>query len=363
MTTITAELRADSGMDTEHIDSKTLSAAAAIVSEAANGLLASRGDDDWIILMLALGDLTRAHAEDGDPQPLFAVAQLRDKCASLDPVGKVYWLSDEDTGRKKFSKAWEKLEASFPGLEGNLQQRAERRRIPARAVAYVTSDGQDKRTKLYGLRCVRLQLPEISEEPTTAVAAVKPVSSPEGSIEYVEEMEIYPFPGFRHPVRINVQGWRSLFMVAPVVIVLMVVFFGLWVILQVWLSEWPVRKIAQGTFTIVIFVGILAWFVWPLYRLTERRIIMAPGILQLNSRFQHVLVIRKEDNLKVVRMVRFTGACPLCGGLVEIQKGYGRFRGRFVGECERNPIEHLYSFDHVLRRGFVLRPTQARHDA
>lgn len=355
MTTNTAELRADSGIGPEHIDSKALSAAAAIVSEAANGLLASRGGDDWITLMLALGDLTRAHAEDGDPQPLFAVAQLRDKCAALDPAGKVYWLSEEDTGRKKFSKAWEKLEASSPGLEGNLQQRAERRRIPARAVAYVTSGGQDKRTKLYGLRCVRLQLPEISEAPTTSVGDVMPVSSSDGLIEYVEEMEVYPFPGIRHPVRINVQGWRSLFMIAPVVIAFIAVVFGFWVILQVWLSEWPVRKIVQGTFTIAMFVGILAWFVWPLYRLTERRIIMAPGILQLTSLFQHVLVIRKEENLKVVRMVRFTGTCPLCGGFVEIQKGLGRYRGRFVGECERNPIEHLYSFDHVLRRGSALR--------
>jgi len=355
MTTSTAELRAESGTNPERIDSKTLSAAAAIVSEAARGLLASRGGDDWITLMLALGDLTRAHAEDGDPQPLFAVGQLRDKCAALDPASQVYWLSEEDTGRKKFSKAWEKLEASFPGLEGNLQQRAERHQIPARAVAYVTSDGQDKRTKLYGLRCVRLQLPEISEDPTTSVDEVKPASSPERSIEYVEEMEIYPFPGIRHPVRINVQGWRSLFMTAPVVLVLIALLFGSWLLLQVWLSELPIRKIAQVTLTIAMVVGMLAWFVWPLYRLIEQRVIMAPGILQLNSVFQHVLVIRREDALKVIRMVRFTGTCPLCGGLVEIQKGRGQFRGRLVGECERNPVEHLYSFDHVLRRGSALR--------
>ena len=355
MTTHTAELWAESGNDSEHIDSTNLSSAALIVAEAAEGLVASRGRDDWITLMHALAELTRFHADKGDPQPLFSVAVLREQCAARDPANKVYWLSEEDTGRKKFSKAWEKLEASFPGLEGNLRQRAEKRRIPGRAIAYTTSDDQDKRIKLYGLRLISIRLPESPKLSPLASSEASNLPASEDLIEYVEEMEIYPIPGIRHPVLINVQGWRSLFMVAPVMIFIISGACGSWLLLQAWLSEFPIRIIFQGSLTIVIFVSVLAWLALPFYRLIDQRIIMAPSILQMTSPFVHVLVIRKENEVKVIRMVRVTATCPLCGGLVEIQEGRRQYRGRFVGACERNPIEHLFSFDHVRRRGTALR--------
>lgn len=78
---------------------------------------------------------------------------------------------------------------------------------------------------------------------------------------------------------------------------------------------------------------------------------MAPAILQMTSRFYHVLVIRREGERKVVRMLRFTATCPLCGGEVEVQEGRRAFRGRYIGACGRNPVEHLFTFDHVLKRG------------
>lgn len=71
-----------------------------------------------------------------------------------------------------------------------------------------------------------------------------------------------------------------------------------------------------------------------------------------NTCVDHVLVIRREGVRKVVRMLRFTGTCPLCGGEVEIQEGRRSLRGRYVGECGRNPLEHVFTFDHVLKTGY-----------
>ena len=353
--TNTAEFGETYGTDPELIDSVRLSAAALIASEAADDLRASRGDDDWIIVFRALAELTHIHAESGDPRPRFAAAALREKCAELDPAKKVYWLSEEDTARKKLDKAWDKLEATFPGLEANLRQRAEKKAVPARVFAYTEYDGLDKRKKLFGFRLMAIALPEGGKAVSAAPVGNSHLVEPTGRIEYIEEMEVYPIPGLRRPLRINVHGWRSAFMIAPPVLFLALLAFGFWVVLELWMSDITARKMFQGTMTVGIFVSPVAWLVWPLFRLLEDRIVCAPTILQLTSRFEHVLVIKKEDETKVVRMVRFTGTCPLCDGLVEVYKGRKLFRGRFVGQCHRNPVEHIFSFDHVLRRGTWLR--------
>lgn len=348
-------------MTLEHHDSKALSASAEIAIEAADGLVASRGRDDWITLMQALSQLTKVHADAGDPNPLFAADTLRVKCAELDPHGAIYWLSEEDTGRKKFSKAWERLDASFPGLETNLQQRAEKRRSPGRPDLRTTIDGLDKRSKLYGLSvttiCLQEQNASSASQPQVAWSA-QPSDGP--AIEYIEEMEVYPVPGIHRRIRINVQGWRSIFMFVPLIVAWIAGSLGLWLLLQFWMSELPFRVIFQWTVLIAIIGGMLAWVAWPFYRLIDQKIVMAPTILQLNSRFYHQLVIRKEDEARVVRMVRFTGTCPLCGGLVEIQEGKGLYRRRYVGACDRNPVEHLFSFDHVLRRGRSLHTSSSK---
>ena len=174
-------------------------------------------------------------------------------------------------------------------------------------------------------------------------------------IDYVEEMEVYPIPWLRRPLRLNVHGWRGLSLVLPPVVFMMVIVLASWALLQLWVSSLPVRSIGQSTLVVGLIVAELGWFAWPLYRLLEDRIIIAPAFLQLAYAYEHVLLIRKEHDLKTLRMVRFTGTCPLCGALVEISKGSGAFRGRLVGKCADNPVEHLYSFDHVLRQGQWLR--------
>ena len=123
-TTDTPAIRSDSGVKTELIDSLLLFSASQIAAEDAIGFQASREKADWITLFRALAELTHVHAEAGDPGPRFSISFLQEKCADLDPRGRVYWMSDEDTARKKFTKAWDKLVEIFPGMEANLCQRA-----------------------------------------------------------------------------------------------------------------------------------------------------------------------------------------------------------------------------------------------
>lgn len=353
-TTNTEEIRDSLGAESELVDSSLLFSAAWVAGEAADGFLASRGVEDWITLFKALAELTRVQAEAGDPRPRFAMSKLLEKCAALDPDGRVYWLSEDDTARKKFTKAWDKLVETFPGMEANLRQRAEKRQIAARVFPDCQSDVLDKRGKLYGFRLIEMAFPE-RVQPQTISAPPQGLSSQIGAIEYVEEMEVYPIPWVRKPLRINVHGWRSLFVIVPVVLIMFACVFGIWIVLEYWMSDMGVRTIFRATLTVVIFGAIPAWPGWRLYRLLEDRCILAPALLQLASVYYHLLVIRKEGATNVIRMLRFTGTCPLCGGLVEIEKGRGDLSGRFVGKCGQNPLEHLFSFDHVLRRGRWLR--------
>jgi hypothetical protein len=58
-------------------------------------------------------------------------------------------------------------------------------------------------------------------------------------------MEVYPIPGIHRRIRINVQGWRSTFMFVPLIVAWIAGGFGLWLLLQFWMSELPVRVIFQ----------------------------------------------------------------------------------------------------------------------
>ncbi len=349
----TAVKWSESGTDMEVTDSELFFRAALVIEQATEGLVDSRGREDWMTLLQALAQLSAAQAQHGDPAPLFAPEPLRAKCAELDPREKPYWQTEEDSGRKKFSKAWDALIEVAPRLEANIEQRSQKMGIVARLEPFETQKDRDRRAKLYGLRAVPIDLPEKdgTQQREVAIAEERQFSS-SADIEYLEEMEVYPIPGVRRPLRINVEGWRSLFMTLPLVLALIAVVFGSWFLLQVWVSQQPVRVIFQWTVLICFIGGMITWLVWPLYRLIDQKIVMAPAILQMTSRFYHVLVIRREGERKVVRMLRFTATCTLCGGEVEIQEGRRALRGRYVGECGRNPVEHVFTFDHVLKTGY-----------
>lgn len=348
----TAAKRSESGTDMEVTDSELFFKAALVIEQAVQGLVDSRGREDWMTLLQALAQLSAVQAQHGDPAPLFAPEPLREKCAELDPREKSYWLTEEDSGRKKFSKAWDALIEVAPRLEANFQQRSQKVGIASRLEPFETQKDRDRRAKLFGLRAVLVELPEEAgvKQREIAIAEERQYSS-STDIEYLEEMEVYPIPGVRRPLRINLEGWRSLFMTLPLILALIAVVFGSWFLLQVWVSQQPVRVILQWTMLICFIGGMITWLVWPLYRLIDQKIVMAPAILQMTSRFYHVLVIRREGEKKVVRMLRFTATCPLCGGEVEVQEGRRVLRGRYVGECGRNPVEHVFTFDHVLKNG------------
>jgi hypothetical protein len=58
----------------------------------------------------------------------------------------------------------------------------------------------------------------------------------------------------------------------------------------------------------------------------------------------------KKLNIKV-----YSAKCPTCESKVHLRKGGLAHWGRIIGECDLNPVEHIYSFDHTNLKGYYIR--------
>ena len=65
---------------------------------------------------------------------------------------------------------------------------------------------------------------------------------------------------------------------------------------------------------------------------------------------------RTRDNLKWIRLVRYTADCPLCGGKIELASGRPEHKLPLVGRCTESPHYHVFTFDRMLCRGTYIGP-------
>ncbi|MBV1776014.1 hypothetical protein KSF73_09845 [Burkholderiaceae bacterium DAT-1] len=84
------------------------------------------------------------------------------------------------------------------------------------------------------------------------------------------------------------------------------------------------------------------------------RVALAPGWLQNEERDLIVSWGKNPGQPAVLKLIRYGANCPICGGEIRLRAGRIRFMGRIIGACENSPREHVYSFDHVMRRGKLL---------
>jgi hypothetical protein len=115
-----------------------------------------------------------------------------------------------------------------------------------------------------------------------------------------------------------------------------------------------------GTFTLAIAYTVLAWQ----FRLVSDRVILAPWFLQplsLSKLDDYLLELRRNEGAErnTLYLVRYVANCPVCGAkgldMVRVESGRLEFFGRLVGRCNRAPNAHVFSFDHVSKRGRFLR--------
>jgi len=119
----------------------------------------------------------------------------------------------------------------------------------------------------------------------------------------------------------------------------------------------PITTQVISTLIMMILIPLLAWYeaIRPLSRLFDDRIKpMSDSMLAFKERDAQMEVYREGD-IRVIRIVRYSSVCSICGADVYLDNGSPDFPRRIVGRCAESPREHVFSFDRVTRRGSVLR--------
>jgi len=103
------------------------------------------------------------------------------------------------------------------------------------------------------------------------------------------------------------------------------------------------------------------------YQVRDRMIIKAPSWMtkyfqgaDTNEHAQLELVLSDKEGsngefLPAISLVVYSSTCPVCERSIVVDRGAGVYKGRLVGKCLYSPVEHLFSFDHVTRKGVPLR--------
>lgn len=82
------------------------------------------------------------------------------------------------------------------------------------------------------------------------------------------------------------------------------------------------------------------------------------SLLYVSAQIVSIKLNKRSVNGRPYRKLEFViykGKCPICNNIVEIEKGKREFKGRLIGLCNESPREHIFSFDHVTKKGALLR--------
>ncbi|MBA6416431.1 hypothetical protein H4J50_10435, partial [Colwellia sp. 6M3] len=121
-------------------------------------------------------------------------------------------------------------------------------------------------------------------------------------------------------------------------------------------------------FSLIYLISFLmiavSFYFWlkPFYEAIDKRIGIAPYWLVrlsvISAQLRYVRTATKRDNgqyIRALQLVVYQAECPICSNRVLIEKGSNAQRGRLVGVCDESPREHVFSFDHVTKKGMLLR--------
>jgi hypothetical protein len=283
--------------------------------------------------------------ESGRPIAKYNSANIADLVdQKVGPDGATGWLS----------KVWKSLEQSLEERRTGIQDVA--RQAGANIYAWpkkTPGAGGAGNSSEYSIEF--LSLPQ-SDNPV-----VTPLP---GEITYVQELTLKPAfwarPLFKKGFPLK--GWRRTGFIAFGVVVLLAVAGAL---LLSWIAlNNPKVSSAKDVSVWVLFALMMVWVGYstlkPFSDLADLRLIMAPDVMVgFTERNVQLELARErpadEKPYRVLRLVRYSAKCAVCGETVHLADGKREFPGRLVGRCSEQPREHVYSFDRHTRIGKPLR--------
>ncbi|MGT2512271.1 hypothetical protein [Cupriavidus basilensis] len=250
---------------------------------------------------------------------------------------------------------WTKLRRRLDEREAGMQDTARQTHLPFYAWPRKTvSSGGAGHSSTYGIAFLLLPQAEGQTE-----------DLPSNGIAYVRDVTLRPAFWVKPLVEAGfaLRGWRrNLFLayglggMAIVGCVLLV----LWLVVTTQATRLPSGQL----FTLLLLAGLVLWLGYTLFRpfwtLIDRRIIMAPdALVSLRERGVQLEAAKETlqdgQSVRIIRLVRYSGRCPICSQDVHLQDGRKEFPGRLVGRCDEHPAEHVFSFDRHTKVGKPLR--------
>ena len=219
----------------------------------------------------------------------------------------------------------------------------------------ITGGGQ-KNTNQY-----RLDVKPVRKQTQASFKELSQYPVPEGGLRYQEQKELSAPWLIRRLDGFDVRGWRLVLLITLILFPALMLITTLTSPLVVMIFPSFSSAFQIFNFWSVVFVAIMAGLFGFLYRLLDKRITMAPDWMTITSKENLLLEIRAERNEsgqhshRKVALVHYTANCPVCRGSVTVNSGGWHFFGRLVGRCNENPVEHVFSFDHVTKIGKPLR--------
>ncbi|WAJ69735.1 hypothetical protein [Catenovulum adriaticum] len=114
---------------------------------------------------------------------------------------------------------------------------------------------------------------------------------------------------------------------------------------------------ALGSIALLVFIcNLVVFFPFRTYfSLTNSRVAIAPSWMVPFKIREAQLVSIAEGEHRKIEMRVYQSECPICGAEVDVVKGKGEFKKRLIGQCYEAGNEHIFSFDHVTKKGVPLR--------
>ena len=301
-------------------------------------ILASADKDKRAMqVMLALIDLhaTEDRQEGFTPTEVIEAAQRYNKRIKLNV---------DDAGRQ-LRKYWDAVEAAWPNMAEVLVGKAKMDGLnwiikPEKR----ESSGGTGRPSRYYLVCT-----SISDYPSVATPEIqKNIRS--------DAMTVFYYPADVSDCGIVIRklaegfeliGWkRRLFLL--VMIALLIAFGVMLIGFMWWFTQVPIHGDLRTLVSLGLIITMCISTTYPIFSLPTERIVKAPWWLQWQA--EDILLEWRSPPrypTKSIKAIRYTAACPICGGAVFVGGKGILINPQLRGRCIEAPNSHVFSFDHV----------------
>jgi len=182
-------------------------------------------------------------------------------------------------------------------------------------------------------------------------------SEPSTLIEYVVAQLPKTETWAKFLLNFKVSGWKLYsYVTLPIIALVCCYLLLLWNYFAVSTASLIYSIIIMSVF--YMFYALLK----PFYEAMNNRIAIAPNwLIGIKVNSAQIRSIRTEEKrasgkpIRVLQLVIYQATCPICGNEVSIEHGKHAYKGRLIGLCDESPREHVFSFDHVTKKGKLLR--------